>query len=125
MRLVDERLDDEYLEGVENFLDYAFSHAGRENEIRCPCIKCCNTYSHPCDWFLLSWKCMEFWEIIPFGTIGEVATTPQTVSEGEGDEERQAESDDEAAEAEPDNVDEDDLLQNSTTSRRNRTTWWH
>ena len=47
MRLVDERLDDEYLEGVENFLDYAFSHAGSEKEIRCPCIKCCNTYSHP------------------------------------------------------------------------------
>ena len=55
---------------------------------------------------------MEFWEIIPFGTIGEVETTHQTVSEGEGDEEMHAESDDEAAEAEPDNVDEDDLLQN-------------
>ena len=31
-------------------------------------------------------------------------------------------SDDKASEAEPDNGDEDDLLQNSTTSRRNRTT---
>ena len=93
MRLVDERLDDEYLEGVEKFLDYAFSPAGRENEIRCPCIKCCNTYSHP---RALVSSHLKVYGILRNYTFwyhhGEVAREPQTVSEGQGDEEMQEES---------------------------------
>ncbi|OIT36949.1 hypothetical protein A4A49_53602, partial [Nicotiana attenuata] len=43
MQLVDNRLDDTYLIGVQKFLDYAFRRTGELYEIRCPCIKCCNT----------------------------------------------------------------------------------
>jgi hypothetical protein len=56
MNLVDERLSTEcldgltskknlYLDGVTKFLDYAFSRSGDGGKIRCPCIKCCNTYN--------------------------------------------------------------------------------
>lgn len=34
-----------YLDGVAKFLDYAFSRSGDGGKIRCPCIKCCNTYN--------------------------------------------------------------------------------
>jgi hypothetical protein len=34
-----------YLDGVAKFLDYAFSRLGDGSKIRCPCIKCCNTYN--------------------------------------------------------------------------------
>lgn len=47
MGLVDDRLNHEYLEGVEKFIDYAFSKLDGVQVIRCPCIKCCNTYSLP------------------------------------------------------------------------------
>ncbi|XP_049396661.1 uncharacterized protein LOC125860692 [Solanum stenotomum] len=43
MQLVDNRLDETYLVGVQKFLDYAFRKTGEEYEIRCPCVKCCNT----------------------------------------------------------------------------------
>ncbi|KAH0722630.1 hypothetical protein KY290_005286 [Solanum tuberosum] len=44
MQLVDNRLDEIYLDGVQKFLNYdAFQRTGEENEIRCPCIKCFNT----------------------------------------------------------------------------------
>ncbi|XP_057999327.1 uncharacterized protein LOC131178387 [Hevea brasiliensis] len=45
MDLVGDRLNDVYLRGVEEFLDYAFKKTGRHGEIRCPCVKCSNTYS--------------------------------------------------------------------------------
>lgn len=56
MDLVDDRLSAEcwdamsskkdiYLNGVNKFLDYAFSRTGDGGKIRCPCIKCCNTYN--------------------------------------------------------------------------------
>ncbi|KAF2286605.1 hypothetical protein GH714_006671 [Hevea brasiliensis] len=45
MDLVGDRLNDVYLRGVEEFLDYAFKKTGRRGEIRCPCVKCSNTYS--------------------------------------------------------------------------------
>lgn len=37
MQLVDNRLDETYLLGVQKFLDYAFRKTGKEYEIRCPC----------------------------------------------------------------------------------------
>ena len=84
MRLVDERLDDQYLDGVEKFLDYAFSQAGGEIEIRCPCIKCCNTYSLSRE--LVS-SHLKVYGILRNYTLwyhhGEVAGEPQTESEGE------------------------------------------
>jgi len=43
MQLVDHRLDETYLVGVQKFLDYAFQKTGEEYEIRCPCVKCYNT----------------------------------------------------------------------------------
>ncbi|XP_070032150.1 uncharacterized protein [Nicotiana tomentosiformis] len=43
MQLVDNRLDEPYLIGVQKFLDYAFRRTGELYEIRCPCVKCCNT----------------------------------------------------------------------------------
>ncbi|XP_019225059.1 PREDICTED: uncharacterized protein LOC109206668 [Nicotiana attenuata] len=43
MQLVDNRLDEAYLIGVQKFLDYAFQKTGEEYEIRCPYVKCCNT----------------------------------------------------------------------------------
>jgi len=43
MELVDNRLDEVYLAGVQKFLDYAFQRTREEHEIRCPCVKCFNT----------------------------------------------------------------------------------
>ncbi|WMV09010.1 hypothetical protein MTR67_002395 [Solanum verrucosum] len=43
MELVDNRLDEVYLVGVQKFLDYAFQRTGEEQEILCPCVKCFNT----------------------------------------------------------------------------------
>ncbi|XP_060170527.1 uncharacterized protein LOC132601465 [Lycium barbarum] len=43
MQLVDNRLDEAYIIGVQKFLDYAFGKTGEDYEIRCPCVKCCNT----------------------------------------------------------------------------------
>nr|XP_016451210.1 PREDICTED: uncharacterized protein LOC107775916 [Nicotiana tabacum]XP_016451216.1 PREDICTED: uncharacterized protein LOC107775916 [Nicotiana tabacum]XP_016451223.1 PREDICTED: uncharacterized protein LOC107775916 [Nicotiana tabacum] len=43
MQLVDNRLDESYLIGVQIFLNYAFRRIGELYEIRCPCVKCCNT----------------------------------------------------------------------------------
>ncbi|KAH0769454.1 hypothetical protein KY290_013435 [Solanum tuberosum] len=37
------RVDQAYLDGVKQFLDYAFWGSGNEDKIRCPCYKCCNT----------------------------------------------------------------------------------
>ncbi|XP_057999322.1 uncharacterized protein LOC131178381 [Hevea brasiliensis] len=45
MDLVGDRLNDVYLRGVEEFLDYAFKKTGRRGEVRCPRVKCSNTYS--------------------------------------------------------------------------------
>lgn len=56
MDLVDDRISDECLDGntskkeiydtgVINFLNYAISRTRGGDEIKCPCIKCCNTYS--------------------------------------------------------------------------------
>lgn len=43
MQLVDNRLDEPYLIGVQKFLDYAFRRTGELYEIRCRCVKYCNT----------------------------------------------------------------------------------
>ncbi|KAH0697941.1 hypothetical protein KY289_015423 [Solanum tuberosum] len=40
---LDNRVDQAYLVGVKKFLDYDFRGSGEEDEIRCPCYKCCNT----------------------------------------------------------------------------------
>ena len=36
---------DIHLDGVNKFLDYAFSRTWHGDKIRCPCVKCCNTYN--------------------------------------------------------------------------------
>lgn len=41
MELVQDRLDNAYIIGVENFLDYAFTRSRGTQEIRCPCVRCC------------------------------------------------------------------------------------
>lgn len=38
------RLSDEYLNGVKEFLDFAFSHSSQPDKILCPCINCNNVY---------------------------------------------------------------------------------
>ena len=45
MQLVQDRLDNAYIIGVENFLDYAFTKLGETQEIRFPCINICNASS--------------------------------------------------------------------------------
>ncbi|XP_016512128.2 uncharacterized protein LOC107829176 [Nicotiana tabacum] len=45
MKLIHDRLDDAYILGLENFLDYGFTRLKEIREIRCPCIKCCNVIS--------------------------------------------------------------------------------
>ncbi|KAH0722394.1 hypothetical protein KY290_005073 [Solanum tuberosum] len=45
MQLVQDRLDNAYIIGVEKFLDYSFTKLGETQEIRCPCIRCCNASS--------------------------------------------------------------------------------
>ncbi|XP_015168561.1 uncharacterized protein [Solanum tuberosum] len=37
------RVNQAYLDGVKQFLDYAFQGSRKEDKIRCPCYKCCNT----------------------------------------------------------------------------------
>ena len=34
----------QYIEGVENFLDFAFTNIISDTRIYCPCKKCCNRY---------------------------------------------------------------------------------
>ncbi|XP_039117808.1 uncharacterized protein LOC120253541 [Dioscorea cayenensis subsp. rotundata] len=36
------RLSQEYLDGVEGFLNFAFNNASEDNMILCPCVKCAN-----------------------------------------------------------------------------------
>ena len=38
------RSSPEYLNGVIEFLNFAFDHATNDDKIPCPCIKCCNKY---------------------------------------------------------------------------------
>ncbi|XXG80070.1 hypothetical protein AAC387_Pa09g1016 [Persea americana] len=38
------RSSPEYLNGVTEFLNFAFDHATNDDKIPCPCIKCCNKY---------------------------------------------------------------------------------
>ncbi|XP_057999133.1 uncharacterized protein LOC110673361 [Hevea brasiliensis] len=45
MDLVGDHLNDIYLRGVEEFLDYAFKKTRMYGEIHCPCVKCSNRYS--------------------------------------------------------------------------------
>ncbi|XP_044503419.1 uncharacterized protein LOC123224000 [Mangifera indica] len=44
MNLVNDRLSEAYQLGIKNFLNYASKKVG-DHEIRCPCVKCNNTYS--------------------------------------------------------------------------------
>jgi len=43
MQLVDDRLNEDYSIGLEIFLNYAFQRTREMYEIRCLCVKCCNT----------------------------------------------------------------------------------
>ncbi|XP_015168116.1 uncharacterized protein [Solanum tuberosum] len=108
MQLVDNRLDETYLLGVQKFLDYAFQKTGEEYEIRCPCVKCYNTT-------LGTRKIVET-HLIVYGIIrnytfwyhhGERLGEPLSVSESkfedtsedeDGDEVEECESEDEVEE---------------------------
>ena len=82
MNLVDERLSTEcldgltskkiiYLDGVAKFLDYAFNRLGNGVKIRCPCIKCCNTYNMSRDVVYSHLTAYGIIKAIPFGIIME------------------------------------------------------
>ncbi|XP_049378105.1 uncharacterized protein LOC125842859 [Solanum stenotomum] len=45
VELITDRLANAYIDGVENFLDYAFTKLGEPMLIHCPCIKCGNATS--------------------------------------------------------------------------------
>ncbi|XP_055961889.1 uncharacterized protein LOC130015557 [Mercurialis annua] len=45
MNFYKDRLNEKYIDGVEQFLNYAFNRIGEESKIRCPCVKCNNTNS--------------------------------------------------------------------------------
>ncbi|XP_039134220.1 uncharacterized protein LOC120271606 [Dioscorea cayenensis subsp. rotundata] len=38
------RANDEYINGVVSFLDFAFAHSAKDGKFFCPCTKCVNTY---------------------------------------------------------------------------------
>jgi len=40
---MDGRLSDEYEVGVDKFIKYAFRRTGENYEIKCPCVRCCNS----------------------------------------------------------------------------------
>jgi len=45
-----DRLSDEYSQGVKNFLAFAFSRLEEGRKvIKCPCVKCCNSSEHTRD----------------------------------------------------------------------------
>ncbi|XP_039145632.1 uncharacterized protein LOC120282863 [Dioscorea cayenensis subsp. rotundata] len=63
------RLSQEYVDGVEQFLDYAFNNLSSDNKIVCPCIKCKNVrwktlevaFDHlACDGILQGYTCWFF-----------------------------------------------------------------
>ncbi|KAG6503091.1 hypothetical protein ZIOFF_035380 [Zingiber officinale] len=43
MSFFNDRFNEKYKVGVEQFLNYAFKKTSEENSIRCPCVKCNNT----------------------------------------------------------------------------------
>jgi len=45
MQLVQDRLDNAYIIGVEKLLNYSFTRLGETQEIRCPRVRCCNASS--------------------------------------------------------------------------------
>lgn len=49
MELIDDdRVDDAYKNGVENYLNYAFTRLGQPQLICCPCMRCGNATSRTC-----------------------------------------------------------------------------
>ncbi|XP_039134228.1 uncharacterized protein LOC120271620 [Dioscorea cayenensis subsp. rotundata] len=63
------RLSQEYLDGVEGFLNFAFNNASEDNMIVCPCIKCANVKWNArevvlehliCDGILQGYNCWFF-----------------------------------------------------------------
>ncbi|XP_060211321.1 uncharacterized protein LOC132638477 isoform X1 [Lycium barbarum] len=100
MQLVDNRLDEAYLIGVQKFLDYAFWKTGEEYEIRCPCVKCCNTTLGTRE---IVETHLKVYGIIQNYTFlyhhGETLGEPLSKSKDEdGDEEEECESEDEVQE---------------------------
>nr|CAD1840602.1 unnamed protein product [Ananas comosus var. bracteatus] len=69
MDLVDDRLSEAYETGVQSFLNYAFKRTGKNKEIRCPCVKCGNTYSETCELVESHLKVYRIVQIILFGII--------------------------------------------------------
>ena len=41
---LDERLCDQYLNGVNDFFEFVFRNPRIDGKIRCPCVQCNNTY---------------------------------------------------------------------------------
>ena len=37
------QLSDEYQAGVDKFIKYALRRTGETNEVKCPCVRCCNS----------------------------------------------------------------------------------
>ena len=71
MDLFNDRLNETYLTGIRNFLDYAFARTGEMNEIRCPCVKCRNTHSGTREMVEAHLKVYGMMENYTFGTTME------------------------------------------------------
>nr|CAD1825964.1 unnamed protein product [Ananas comosus var. bracteatus] len=88
MDLVDDRLSEAYEMGVESFLNYAFKRTGKNKEIRCPCVKCGNTYSGTRE---LVESHLKVYGIVQNYTFwyhhGERSSEPQSESDGDNGEE--------------------------------------
>nr|CAD1832988.1 unnamed protein product [Ananas comosus var. bracteatus] len=88
MDLVDDRLSEAYEMGVQSFLNYAFKRTGKNKEIRCPCVKCGNTYSGTRE---LVESHLKVYRIVQNYTFwyhhGERSGEPQSESDGDDGEE--------------------------------------
>nr|CAD1838579.1 unnamed protein product [Ananas comosus var. bracteatus] len=88
MDLVDDRLSEAYEMGVQSFLNYAFERTGKNKKIRCPCVKCGNTYSGTRE---LVESHLKVYGIVQNYTFwyhhGERSGEPQSESDGDNGEE--------------------------------------
>ncbi|XP_039123295.1 uncharacterized protein LOC120259901 [Dioscorea cayenensis subsp. rotundata] len=84
------RLSNEYVEGVESFLDFPFDKSSEDNMIVCPCVKCANVHWHTrevveehlmCDGILRGYTCWFFHgERAPSSTsnLDDIITIPSS-----------------------------------------------
>ncbi|XP_039138852.1 uncharacterized protein LOC120276193 [Dioscorea cayenensis subsp. rotundata] len=79
------RLSQEYVDGVDRFLDFAFNNSSSDNKIICPCVKCVNVrwqsrevaFDHlACDGIIQGYTCWFFHgESVPSTNISSTSST--------------------------------------------------